>query len=62
MAEQCKPKAKGQICPTCGCSIQGGGYEKNGVNYCCEPCANGEGSSCRCGCCKPVTGQKASEG
>lgn len=56
MAEQCQPKAKGQICPTCGCTVVGGGYKKGGVTYCCEPCA--AGGSCECGCCKPVSGQK----
>ncbi len=56
MAEKCEPKAKGQICPTCGCTIAGGGYEKDGVKYCCEPCANNTGS-CECGCCHPVEQQ-----
>ncbi len=40
-----------QICPECGCSISGGGYEKSGVVYCCEPCAGS--TSCECGCCHP---------
>jgi hypothetical protein len=57
MAQKCEPKPAGQICPTCDCFIAGGGYEKNGVIYCCEPCANG--GACECGCCKPVEGQKS---
>ena len=40
-----------QICPVCGCEISGGGYEKDGISYCCEPCA--EGGRCECGCCHP---------
>jgi hypothetical protein len=56
MAETCQTKAKGQICPACGCTITGGGYEKGGVKYCCEPCATD--NACNCGCCKPVTGEK----
>ncbi len=47
-----------QLCPVCGCSIVGEGYEKDGVRYCCEPCADG-GGSCDCGCCHPVEGEKA---
>ena len=39
-----------QICPVCGCNIVDEGYEKEGVKYCCEPCATGN-SSCECGCC-----------
>ena len=40
-----------QICPVCGCAISGEGYEKDGVVYCCEPCATG--GACECGCCRP---------
>ena len=40
-----------QICPVCGCDIGGEGYEKDGVVYCCEPCA--ESGACDCGCCRP---------
>jgi len=40
-----------QICPACGCTIVGGGHEKDGVKYCCEPCAGGSSSPCECGCC-----------
>jgi hypothetical protein len=41
-----------QICPACGCSVVGAGYEKEGVKYCCEPCAGS--SPCSCGCCHVV--------
>jgi len=41
-----------QICPTCGCTIAGQGEEKDGVLYCCQPCA--EGGQCECGCCEIV--------
>jgi len=43
-----------QICPACGCTVVGGGYEKEGVKYCCEPCASGGSSACECGCCHIV--------
>ncbi len=34
-----------QLCPVCGCTITPGeAYEKEGVMYCCEPCATGEGT------------------
>lgn len=39
------------LCPACGCSIAGGGYEKDGVRYCCGACADQSG--CQCGCCHP---------
>ncbi|MFC2057228.1 hypothetical protein ACFLTO_06690 [Chloroflexota bacterium] len=45
-----------QICPVCGCSINDDVYEKDGVKYCCEPCATG-GSQCDCGCCTSVKDQ-----
>ena len=38
-----------QTCPTCGCVIGLGAHEKEGVFYCCAPCAAGE--PCECGCC-----------
>ena len=41
-----------QICPVCGCTIAGTGYETEGVVYCCEPCATS--SPCECGCCTPI--------
>jgi hypothetical protein len=41
-----------QICPTCGCKISDNGYEKEGVMYCYEPCANG--NQCECSCCAVV--------
>lgn len=43
-----------QICPVCGCTIEESGYEKEGIKYCCEPCATGS-TSCECGCCHVVT-------
>jgi hypothetical protein len=46
-----------QLCPVCGCTIVKEGYEKEGVKYCCEPCATG-GGSCECGCCHPVEENK----
>ena len=46
-----------QLCPVCGCAIVGAGYEKEGVKYCCEPCATGSGT-CQCGCCHPVEEKK----
>jgi hypothetical protein len=42
-----------QLCPVCGCTIVGAGHEKEGVKYCCEPCAAASGT-CECGCCHPV--------
>ena len=39
-----------QICPVCGCSIGDEAYEKDGLKYCCEPCADQVGQ-CGCGCC-----------
>ena len=44
---------KQTLCPACGCQIVNGGYEKNGVRYCCEPCAGGSTTACSCGCCHP---------
>ena len=38
-----------QICPVCGCSVVNLGWEKEGVVYCCEPCASG--AQCECDCC-----------
>ena len=46
-----------QLCPVCGCTIVGGGYEKEGVKYCCEPCSTSSGS-CECGYCHPVEEEK----
>jgi hypothetical protein len=45
-----------QICPVCGCSIGDESYEKDGVTYCCEPCATRSGQ-CDCGCCTIVEKQ-----
>ena len=41
-----------QICPACGCVITSESYDKEGVLYCCEPCATGK--QCECGCCEVV--------
>ncbi len=38
-----------QICPSCGCFTGLDAYEKDGLFYCCEPCA--ENNECECGCC-----------
>jgi len=46
-----------QLCPVCGCTIVGTGYEKEGIKYCCEPCATGSGP-CKCGCCHPIEEEK----
>lgn len=43
-----------QLCPVCSCTFTGEGYEKDGIHYCCEPCAEGSTSACECGCCKAV--------
>ncbi len=45
-----------QICPTCGCAITGEGHAKEGVLYCCKPCATG--GQCECGCCEIVEEEK----
>ncbi len=39
------------LCPACGCRVVNGGFEKDGVRYCCEACASS--SACQCGCCHP---------
>ncbi|MBI4284492.1 MAG: metallothionein [Chloroflexi bacterium] len=41
-----------QLCPICGCAISGEAYEREGIVYCCEPCA--ERRACECGCCTIV--------
>lgn len=46
-----------QLCPVCGCVIEGKGYEKEGIKYCCEACAT-DGGQCECGCCHPVEEDK----
>jgi uncharacterized radical SAM superfamily Fe-S cluster-containing enzyme len=48
-----------QLCPACGCHIDADAYEKDGVIYCCKPCATG--GQCECGCCE-VTEPPAQEG
>ena len=40
--------AEQQTCPECGCDIDADAYEKEGVVYCCEPCATD--CECECGC------------
>ena len=47
-----------QLCPVCGCTIiPDETYEKEGVKYCCEPCATSQGQ-CECGCCTVVEEQE----
>ena len=36
-------------CPICNCPIGDTCIIKDGVAYCCEPCATG--GICQCGCC-----------
>ncbi len=48
-----------QLCPTCGCHIGVDAYEKDGVLYCCQPCATG--GQCECGCCEVVEGEREQE-
>ena len=44
-----------EFCPECGCQIGIAAYEKNGVLYCCEPCAiHGK---CKCACCTEIEEQ-----
>ena len=43
-----------QICPVCGCDVGEQMYEREGIVYCCEPCATG--GVCECGCCEVVEG------
>ncbi len=45
-----------QICPVCGCVVGSDAYNKDGVTYCCEPCATQ--NECECGCCKEAKKQK----
>ncbi len=35
-----------QTCAACSCPIGSEVVEKDGVTYCCEPCAEGEPSEC----------------
>ena len=37
-----------EICSQCGCEIEDDACEKDGVLYCCEPCATS--CECECGC------------
>ena len=41
-----------EICPTCGCTVDKDRFEKEGVAYCCAPCANGE--KCTCDDCEEI--------
>ena len=43
-----------QLCPVCGCTVEYDLFEKEGVTYCCEPCATGGEGQCTCGCCEAV--------
>ncbi len=49
-----------QVCPECGCHIGAGSYEKEGVVYCCQPCATGE--ECECGCCQEEDTEEQASG
>jgi len=51
---------KKQICPVCGCAIGSNAYEKEGVTYCCEPCATN--GVCECGCCTETKTTKKPSG
>ena len=59
-SEERRAKMTEQLCPVCGCTIVGAGYEKEGVKYCCKSCASASGS-CECGCCHPLE-EKEDEG
>jgi hypothetical protein len=48
-----------QLCPACGCHIAGDAYEKDGVLYCCQPCATS--GQCECGCCEAVEDENEQE-
>lgn len=43
-----------QLCPVCACVIRDEAYKKEGVTYCCEPCATTGEGQCVCGCCEVV--------
>ncbi|MFC2021002.1 hypothetical protein ACFLU1_04330 [Chloroflexota bacterium] len=47
-----------QLCPVCGCTIDDKAHEKEGVTYCCQPCAEGVSEQCSCGCCEISEEQK----
>ncbi len=47
-----------QICPVCECTIGDGAHEREGVTYCCQPCAEGRKDQCSCGCCEVIEEQK----
>jgi hypothetical protein len=46
-----------QRCPECGCLIGEDAFEKEGVVYCCEPCAMGEECECS-GCAEEEDAEK----
>ncbi len=48
-----------QLCPTCGCRIGVDAYEKDGILYCCQPCATS--GQCECGCCEVVESEREQE-
>ena len=50
---------KEEVCPVCGCGIGKDSFEKEGIIYCCEACA--EHRECECGCRNPVKVQKKSK-
>jgi hypothetical protein len=35
-----------EVCAVCSCTVGEEAVEKDGVAYCCEPCAEGEPSEC----------------
>lgn len=37
-----------RICPKCDCLVEGFGFMRNEVIYCCQPCATD--AYCPCGC------------
>ncbi len=47
------------ICPECDCFIGTNAYTKEGVVYCCKPCATV--SECECGCCERVDTEQVKE-
>lgn len=52
-----------EICPVCGCDIGENRYQRDGIVYCCEPCATG--GACECGCFNipiPEEGEGGGEG
>ena len=42
------PPSEQERCRRCDCAVARHAYEKNGITYCCEQCA--ERYACECGC------------